>query len=179
MLLEPDNPATLAADANELSVLVLCTGNSARSIMAEVLFNHLGAGRFRAYSAGSTPTGKVNPYAREQIDASEARGFVTRSKSWHEFAKEGSPVIDVVVTVCANAAAETCPRFPGAPEYVHWGLPDPAAVQGEPEEIRAAFQTCFERLHARINTLLSRLKASDGRLEVAAAMRALAADERS
>jgi arsenate reductase len=155
-----------------LNLLVLCTGNSARSIMAEALFNHLGGGRLRAYSAGSTPTGRVNPYVQEQIDTLLGHSLATRSKSWDEFTGEDGPLIDIIVAVCANAA-EACPRFPGAPEYVHWALPDPAVIEGDPEKIRAAFRACFEILHTRIATLLCEMPPNSGRIQMAEAMRAL------
>jgi arsenate reductase (thioredoxin) len=135
-----------------MNVLFLCTGNSARSILAEAYLNHAGKGRFRAYSAGSKPAGKVNPFAlellREQgIEAS------ARSKSWDEFA--AAPRMDLVVTVCDNAAGEVCPLWPGAPRKEHWGVDDPAAVQGSDAEKRAAFQAAFDKLKSRIDAFLA------------------------
>jgi arsenate reductase len=137
------------------NVLFLCTGNSARSIMAEALLNKLGAGRFHAYSAGSQPTGEVNPYslaqlAKEEVDASSAR-----SKSWHEFAKANAPALDFVITVCDNAAGEVCPVWSGQPITAHWGILDPS---GAPQEQKAiAFAQAFVILERRI-TLFTALK---------------------
>ena len=135
-------------------VLVLCTGNSARSIVAEVLFNALGHGRFEAYSAGSCPVGVVNPGALEWL---QHQGYATdglRSKSWDEFVKPDAPVFDFVITVCDHAAGETCPVWLGQPVTAHWGLPDPAAVEGE-EARRAAFNQVAEQLAQRIHLLMS------------------------
>ena len=136
------------------NVLVLCTGNSARSILAEVLFNNLGKGRFKAWSAGSQPAGKVNPGALELL---QQRGYSTaglRSKSWDEFAAPGAPEFDFIFTVCDNAAGETCPVWPGRPATAHWGIPDPAHVEGD-EERRAAFKRASEQLARRIQLFLS------------------------
>ncbi|HEC91252.1 MAG TPA: arsenate reductase ArsC, partial [Alphaproteobacteria bacterium] len=122
-----------------LNVLFLCTGNSARSIIAECLLNHLGHGRFRAYSAGSRPTGTVNPLAVEILEAEGVPASGRRSKSWDEFGAADSPQMDIVITVCGNAANETCPVWPGAPMSVHWGFDDPAAVVGDDCAKRAEF----------------------------------------
>lgn len=132
------------------NVLFLCTGNSARSILAEAVMNQIGAGRFRGYSAGSRPTGAPNPFAldllrREGIDT----GFA-RSKSWDEFEGEGTPKMDFVFTVCDSAAAEECPYWPGAPMTAHWGLPDPAAVEGSDAEKALAFAETYRALTRRI-----------------------------
>jgi protein-tyrosine-phosphatase len=132
------------------NVLFLCTGNSARSILAEAVMNQIGAGRFRGYSAGSRPTGAPNPFAldllrREGIDT----GFA-RSKSWDEFEGEAAPKMDFVFTVCDSAAAEECPYWPGAPMTAHWGLPDPAAVEGSDAERALAFAETYRALTRRI-----------------------------
>ena len=133
-----------------LNVLFLCTGNSARSILAEALLDALGEGHFIAYSAGSIPKGEVHPQA---IALLESLGYSTkgfRSKSWDEFAAPGAPRLDFVITVCDNAAGEVCPIWPGGPIAAHWGVPDPAGVQGTPAEIVAAFSDAYRRLHDRI-----------------------------
>lgn len=137
------------------NVLFLCTGNSARSIMAEVLMNHLGNGRFRAMSAGSHPSGKVNPFS---IGTLRALGLATdglRSKAWDEFAAPGAPPIDFVFTVCDNAAGEACPVWPGKPATAHWGVEDPAAVEGSDEEKRKAFREAANILRRRIELFLA------------------------
>ena len=137
------------------NVLFLCTGNSARSILAEALLNRHGAGRFRAFSAGSQPAGRVNPFAIELLrDAGFPTGGL-RSKNWDEFAASDAPQIDFVFTVCDNAAAEVCPIWPGQPVTAHWGVPDPAAVQGTDEHKRKAFRDAFITLERRINLFLS------------------------
>jgi len=138
----------------QYNVLVLCTGNSARSILGEVLFNSLGKGKFLAHSAGSKPAGKVNPGALELL---QQRGHSTaglRSKSWDEFAAPGAPEFDFIFTVCDNAAGEVCPVWPGRPATAHWGIPDPAHVEGE-EARRAAFKRAYEQLARRIHLLMS------------------------
>jgi arsenate reductase len=131
-------------------VLFLCTGNSARSIIAEAILNRLGAGSFRAYSAGSQPKAEVNP---NTIHLLQSLGYDTsgyRSKSWDEFAKAGEPKFDFVFTVCDNAAAEACPVWPGRPMTAHWGIPDPAAATGTPAEIALAFKEAYRLLYQRI-----------------------------
>lgn len=135
-------------------VLILCTGNSARSILGEVLFNALGKGRFRAYSAGSKPAGKPNPYALELLQQAGHSIEGLRSKSWDEFAAPGAPDIDFIFTVCDNAAGETCPIWPGHPATAHWGLPDPAHIE-DVEEKRAAFKRVYEQLARRIQLFMS------------------------
>lgn len=135
------------------NILILCTGNSTRSILAEAILNRDGAGRVEAYSAGSNPTGQVNPGAIRllQRKGMETAGY--RSKSWDEFATDGTPEMDLVVTVCASAAGEVCPVWPGAPMRAHWGIDDPAAAP--PDEIDIAFQVAYHRLSARINAFLA------------------------
>ncbi|MDR3737412.1 MAG: arsenate reductase ArsC [Terracidiphilus sp.] len=137
------------------NVLFLCTGNSARSIMAEAILNHKGKGRFAAYSAGSRPSGTPRPEALKQIESAGMPIEGLRSKSWDEFAQPGSPRMDFVFTVCDNAANEQCPYWPGQPMTAHWGIPDPAAVQGSPEEITRAFRDGFMVLDRRIGLFLS------------------------
>ena len=146
-------------------VLVLCTGNSARSILAEALINHRGAGRFRAYSAGSHPTGRVNPFAIATLQRFGLPTEGLRSKSWNEFAGPGSPRLDFIFTVCDNAAGEVCPLWPGQPVTAHWGVPDPAAVEGTDERKLQAFEDTFRILERRVNRFvdlpLSSLDPSD------------------
>jgi arsenate reductase len=132
-------------------VLVLCTGNSARSILAEALINHRGAGRFRAYSAGSHPTGRVNPFAVATLQRFGLPTEGLRSKSWNEFAGPGSPRLDFIFTVCDNAAGEVCPLWPGQPITAHWGVPDPAAVEGTDEWKLQAFEDTFRILERRVS----------------------------
>lgn len=137
------------------NALFLCTGNSARSIMAEKLLEHWGKGRFRTFSAGSHPSGKVNPYALELL---QAKGLPTnglRSKSWDEFAVPGAPRLDFVFTVCDNAAGEVCPVWPGQPMTAHWGVEDPATVDGSDEEKRQAFRKIASYLENRIKLFTS------------------------
>ena len=137
------------------NVLFLCTGNSARSILAEAYLNSAGQGRFRAYSAGSHPGGKVNSFALELLAKHRIPADGARSKSWDEFARPGAPAVDFVFTVCDNAAGEVCPIWPGQPMTAHWGVADPAAVTGSDEEKGRAFQRAFAELSARINLLLA------------------------
>lgn len=132
------------------SVLFLCTGNSARSIMAEAILSRLGAGKFNAYSAGSQPKGEVHPHALRLLERFNFRIGNFRSKSWDEFAQPGAPVLDFVFTVCDNAAGEVCPIWPGQPMTAHWGVPDPASVEGADAEIAAAFIDVYRRLNNRI-----------------------------
>jgi arsenate reductase len=152
-------------------VLLLCTGNSARSILGEALFNHLGKGRLRAFSAGSRPSGEVNPLA---LDTLEKHGvplpFEVRSKSWDEFAAPGAPKLDYIITVCASAAGEACPIWPGHPATAHWGIADPAPV--EPIEARqAAFEAAYRALEKRISAFLALDLESMSRADVASAAR--------
>jgi arsenate reductase len=137
------------------NVLVLCTGNSARSILGEVLFNALGKGRFIAYSAGSHPAGRVNPFALELLRQQGLGTDELRSKSWDEFALPGAPEIDFVFTVCDSAAGETCPHWPGKPFTAHWGIPDPAAVEGDDKVKRTAFRKAYDQLARRIQLFMS------------------------
>jgi arsenate reductase len=137
------------------NVLFLCTGNSARSIMAESILNRAGAGKFRAYSAGSDPTGKVNPLALNLLRKTNYDLSKLRSKSWDEFAGEGAPKLDFVFTVCDDAANEVCPIWPGQPMTAHWGLPDPAKAQGTEAEKAFAFDDCFRMLHQRISIFVN------------------------
>jgi protein-tyrosine-phosphatase len=133
------------------NVLFLCTGNSARSIMAEAILNKLGEGKFRAYSAGSQPKGRIHSQTTRLLRdlGFDTSGF--RSKSWSEFATPGAPLLDFVFTVCDNAAGETCPVWPGQPMTAHWGIPDPAEAKGTPAEIALAFKDAYRMLHQRID----------------------------
>ena len=137
------------------NVLFLCTGNSARSILAEGLLNRKANGRFVAYSAGSHPSGKVRPEALHQLELAGISAEGMRSKSWDEFAAPGAPHIDFIFTVCDNAANEVCPIWPGNPMTAHWGVPDPAAVSGTPEEIARAYRDTFSILDRRIGLFLA------------------------
>lgn len=136
------------------NVLVLCTGNSARSILGEMLFNHLGQGRVKAYSAGSKPTGQVNPVALETLKKHGVPCAGARSKSWDEFAAPGAPTIDFIFTVCDNAANEACPVWPGHPTTAHWGIPDPAHVEPLAAR-REAFEQAYQSLRKRIEAFLA------------------------
>ncbi|MCI5044151.1 MAG: arsenate reductase ArsC [Aquisalinus sp.] len=146
------------------NMLFLCTGNSARSVLSECWLNHIGKDKWRGYSAGSHPTGKPNPYALKTLEnhgiaAVAGDGGPVRSKSWDEFALPEAPIMDVVVTVCDNAAGEVCPIWPvrpggDAPIKLHWGYPDPAAATGSDEEILAAFEEVFENIRRQINSYI-------------------------
>jgi arsenate reductase len=142
-------------DSSPFNVLFLCTGNSARSIMAETILNALGKGRFKAYSAGSHPTGRVNPLALELLQANRLPVEGLRSKSWDEFAQAGAPFLHFVFTVCDQAAAEMCPVWPGQPMSAHWGVPDPASVAGSDEVKRRAFFAAYSALNRRISIFVS------------------------
>ena len=137
------------------NVLFLCTGNSARSILAEVMMNAMGAPRFKAYSAGSHPAGRVNPFAIELLQKNRLPVEGLRSKNWDEFAAPGAPELDFVFTVCDNAAGEVCPMWPGQPITAHWGVEDPVAVEGSDEDKRKAFFHAYNRLQNRIQLFLS------------------------
>jgi arsenate reductase len=148
------------------NVLFLCTGNSARSIMAEAILNRKGRPTFAAYSAGSHPAGLVRPEALRQIEFSRMSTEGLRSKNWDEFAKPDAPRMDFVFTVCDNAAGEVCPVWPGQPMTAHWGVPDPAAVQGSPEQIARAFHDAFIILDRRIALFLSLPLSTLGQLAI-------------
>jgi protein-tyrosine-phosphatase len=137
------------------NVLFLCTGNSARSILAEQLLNHLGRGKFRAFSAGSHPKGQVHPIALALLREMKLPTEGLRSKSWDEFAQPGAPTLDFIFTVCDNAAGEVCPVWPGHPVTGHWGIDDPAAVEGSDAEKRQGFRDAFHELEARIQSFVS------------------------
>ena len=139
----------------EVNVLFLCTGNSARSILAEAYLNSAGKGKFTGYSAGSHPAGKVNPLALELLQKNRLPTTGLRSKNWDEFARPDAPKLDFIFTVCDNAAGESCPVWPGQPVTAHWGVADPAAVTGSEQERRKAFLRAFTELSARINLLLA------------------------
>lgn len=137
------------------NVLVLCTGNSARSIMAEALINTMGEGRFRAYSAGSHPTGKVNPFAVEKVQSVKYPTENLRSKNWDEYTQPDAPKMDFIITVCDNAAGEVCPIWPGQPVSAHWGFEDPAAVGGTDDEKRRAFDMTFRHIMNRVRLFVN------------------------
>ncbi len=137
------------------NVLFLCTGNSARSIMAEVLLNYWGRGRFRAFSAGSRPKGEVHPLTLETLSRSHLPAEGVRSKSWDEFSRPEAPPLDFVFTVCGNAAREKCPYWPGQPMTAHWGVDDPASVEGTIEEQRRAFNRALRELDARVKLFVN------------------------
>ena len=138
-----------------LNILVLCTGNSARSIIGEVLINELSKGRLRAFSAGSHPAGKVNPGAIEKLEREHHSVAGLESKSWQRFSEPGAPEMDVVITVCDNAAGESCPVWRGSPVTVHWGIPDPAIDSDDAAAIRAAFDAAYAGLRRRVEAMLA------------------------
>jgi arsenate reductase (thioredoxin) len=142
-------------DEPDFNVLFLCTGNSARSILAESLLNNLGRGRFRAFSAGSHPAGQVNPFALELLEKNHFPTAELRSKAWDEFAQPDAPRLDFVITVCDKAAGEICPVWPGQPITAHWGIPDPAAVEGSDEIKRHAFVEAMSQMQRRISMFIS------------------------
>ena len=138
-----------------MNVLVLCTGNSARSILAECIFNHHSDGTIKAYSAGSNPTGIVHPLAIKALGLASISAEGLRSKSWDEFSSPSAPNMDLVITVCDNAAKETCPIWPGAPVSVHWGLPDPVMIDASQTQMSAAFEGTVSRLNSMVKETLS------------------------
>jgi arsenate reductase (thioredoxin) len=146
---------TAHATHRPYNVLFLCTGNSARSIMAEAILTRFGAGKFKAYSAGSHPKGDVHPHALRLLERFNYKIGDFRSKSWDEFAAAGAPPLDFVFTVCDNAAGEVCPAWPGQPMSAHWGVPDPAAVKGSEAEVAAAFADAYGRLANRITIFVA------------------------
>ncbi len=156
-----------------LTVLCLCTGNSARSILAEALFNHLGEGRIRAFSAGSRPTGRVHPQALSLLARSGVPAGAARSKGWQEFSGPAAPRFDAVITLCDSAAGETCPVWPGQPVTAHWGVEDPAAVTGTPQQVEAAFNEAFVVLQHRVRALLALPRAALAPAKLEAALRTI------
>lgn len=157
-----------------LNVLFLCTGNSARSILAEAALARLGAGRFAAFSAGSMPKGAVHPYALDLLHSLNFKTEGFRSKSWDEFAAPGAPKLDFVFTVCDNAAGEVCPIWPGQPVTAHWGQPDPAAVEGSEAEKRAAFAEAYRTLQNRLTAFVNLPLAGLDRLSLQTRLDAIA-----
>ncbi len=153
------------------NVLFLCTGNSARSVLAEAILNKEGKGKFRAYSAGSQPKGAVNPYALRLLQQLGYDTTELRSKSWDEFAKAGAPPFDFIFTVCDNAAGEACPFWPGSPVTAHWGIADPAAVEGSPAEIATAFSDAYRMLSRRIQVFTALPLASLDEISLKAKLR--------
>jgi arsenate reductase len=159
------------------NVLFLCTGNSARSIMAEAIMNHLGKGQFSAFSAGSSPKGDVHPLTLEALRTAGIATDGLRSKAWDEFATPDAPNMDFVFTVCDNAAGETCPVWPGQPMTAHWGIEDPAAVQGTPFQQQAAFDAALRFMRNRITAFMSLPLSSIDRLTMASRLRNIGAME--
>lgn len=141
--------------ARPINVLVLCTGNSARSVLAECLINRLGGGRWKAWSAGSRPTGAINPLTLEVLAENGHPVEGLRSKSWNEFARPGAPVMDLVITVCDSAAGEACPVWPGAPRKLHIGFPDPADAKGSHQERLAVFRDVYAMIEAKLRQLIA------------------------
>jgi arsenate reductase len=157
------------------NVLFLCTGNSARSILGEALLNQLGRGRFRGYSAGSYPKGRVHPMSLNVLEEAGIPTDGLRSKSWDEFAAPGAPVMDFVFTVCDNAAGETCPFWPGQPMTAHWGIEDPAAVEGPEFKQRAAFEDAMRFMRNRITAFINLPMTSIDRMTLTAKLRGIGA----
>ncbi len=138
----------------DMNILILCTGNSARSILGEAIFTHRSGGAVQGFSAGSNPTGRPNSYALETLERHSIDTGFARSKSWDEFDDPDAPVMDAVITVCDSAASETCPVWPGAPVRAHWGLPDPAAIE-DPDAARAAFEATYQKLAGAVDRVLA------------------------
>lgn len=159
------------------NVLFLCTGNSARSILGEVLLNRLGGGRFKGYSAGSHPRGEVNPSTIQLLESLDYDVGGLRSKSWDEFAKPDAPKLDFVFTVCDDAAGEACPFWPGQPMTAHWGIPDPAAVKGSPTEIAMAFSNAYQMMKRRIEQFVALPIASIDQMSLRHRLREIGASE--
>lgn len=157
--------------AGPYNILFLCTGNSARSVIAEALMNRLGKGRFQAFSAGSMPKGQINAHATPIVESLGFKASDFRSKSWDEFAAPGAPKLDFVITVCDDAAGEVCPIWPGQPMTAHWGIPDPAAVTGSEAVIGAAFAEACRQLTNRINLFLALPMESVDRMSLQARLR--------
>ncbi|MGC6484999.1 MAG: arsenate reductase ArsC [Candidatus Puniceispirillales bacterium] len=145
----------------KLNILILCTGNSARSIIAEELLNHLGSEWLTAYSAGSKPTGQPNPFALQVLKDNGVDTSSAQSKSWDVFADDDAPAMDLIITVCGNAAGEVCPVWPGHPSTAHWGVEDPAAATGSDMEKRQKFNTCYEQMKDRITAFINGLENGD------------------
>jgi protein-tyrosine-phosphatase len=158
-------------------VLFLCTGNSARSIIAEAILNKIGAGQFRAYSAGSQPKGAINPGTLTLLNGLDFDTSRFRSKSWSEFARPGAPALDFVFTVCDNAAGEACPVWPGQPMTAHWGIPDPAEAKGSEAEVALAFKDAYRMLHQRIGIFVSLPIASLDKMTLQHRLREIGAQE--
>jgi arsenate reductase len=158
----------------QYNVLILCTGNSARSILGEALVNRLGRGRFKGFSAGSTPKGAVHPLALQLLEHLKLPTSGMRSKSWDEFAAPGAPPLDFIFTVCDNAAGEMCPAWPGRPLTAHWGIPDPAGVEGSDAARRAAFRQAYDELERRIEAFMNLPIESLDRAQLQQRLRALA-----
>jgi protein-tyrosine-phosphatase len=173
----PQAGAPVVTDPRIYNVLILCTGNFARSIMGEAILNKVGAGKFRGYSAGSRPKGEIHPEARALLAHLGHDTSQLRSKSWEEFARPGAPQMDFVFTVCDDAAGEACPVWPGHPMTSHWGIPDPAAVQGSHAEIAAAFADAYHFLNSRISVFVSLPIASLDRMSLQTKLREIGAME--
>lgn len=161
------------------NVLFLCTGNSARSIIAEALLNAMGEGRFRGYSAGSHPGGRVNPYVAEYLESVGVSTSGARSKSWDEFAQSDAPQMDLVITVCDQAAGEACPVWPGMPARAHWSAPDPTAHMGQPDKVREVTRDVFQLMQRRISLLLSLPMPTLDRMSLQAQARGIADETRT